>query len=54
MNAYADDEAADLFDPAGDINDSPSVPNQFFSTNAAPLTKQEREHMAQKALNDML
>ena len=37
VNAYADAEANDLFDPDGNLNADPSITNQMFS-NVAPLS----------------
>lgn len=53
--AYADDDGIEenMFDDTGNLNQTASIPNQMFG-NTTALTRQEREGLASKELNNML
>lgn len=53
INAYADDDGAEIFDNEGNLNQSSAIPNQIFGGGAS-MTKQERENKARSELNNML
>lgn len=54
--AYADDDAGDIFDETGNLNQTSGAASSstMMFNNPVPLTRQEREQMAQKELNNML
>lgn len=52
INAYADDDGADIFDNESNLNQS-AIPNQMFG-GGQTMSKLERENKARSELNNML